>query len=190
MKQAKVLTEVELKRVLAVIGHNRHADRNRLLVMISHYAGLRVGEIAALKVNQVIADDGTARDHIYVNPDQAKRGIGRTVFVNKRLKREIAKYLASLPALPAPHRPLIRSQRGSHFSANSLCQRFMGIYSLAGIDGASSHSGRRFFITKLAHSGVSAKVIMDLAGHKHLSTTQRYIEVNDDLKRAAVELIA
>ena len=47
----------------------------------------------------------------------------------------------------------------------------------------------RSFITKLAHSGVSTKVIMELAGHKHLGTTQRYIEVNDEMKRAAVEIV-
>ena len=52
-----------------------------------------------------------------------------------------------------------------------------------------SHSGRRGFITKLAHSGISSKVIMELAGHKHLGTTQRYIEVTDDMKRAAVEIV-
>ena len=30
---------------------------------------------------------------------------------------------------------------------------------------------------------------MELAGHKHLGTTQRYIEVNDEMKRAAVEVL-
>ena len=30
---------------------------------------------------------------------------------------------------------------------------------------------------------------MELAGHKHLSTTQRYIEVDDRMKRAAVEVV-
>ncbi len=60
---------------------------------------------------------------------------------------------------------------------------------MGGIDGASSHSGRRWFITRLAHSGVSAKVIMTLAGHKHLTTTQRYIDVNDEMMRAAIRLL-
>ncbi|MEF2554457.1 tyrosine-type recombinase/integrase [Aurantimonas sp. A2-1-M11] len=54
---------------------------------------------------------------------------------------------------------------------------------------STSHSGRRWFITRLAHSGVSAKVIMTLAGHKNLGTTQRYIDVNDEMMRAAVELL-
>lgn len=66
---------------------------------------------------------------------------------------------------------------------------FAASYRKAGIKGATSHSGRRVFITKLAHSGISSKVIMELAGHKHLSTTQRYIFVDDDMKRAAVEVV-
>ncbi|RLA43537.1 MAG: site-specific integrase, partial [Gammaproteobacteria bacterium] len=87
------------------------------------------------------------------------------------------------------NRPLIRSQKGAAFSANSLCQLFLRIYSAAGIDGASSHSGRRTFITNLAHKGVSAKVLMTLAGHQHMSTTQRYIDVNDRMLKEAVELV-
>ena len=84
---------------------------------------------------------------------------------------------------------MLLSQKGGSFSANTLCQLFGEPYRRAGIDGASSHSGRRGFITKLAHSGVSAKVIMELAGHKHLVTTRRYIEVNDEMKRATVKII-
>jgi integrase/recombinase XerD len=79
-------------------------------------------------------------------------------------------------------------QKHTAFSANTLCQLFGELYKCAGITGGSSHGGRRSFITKLAHSGVSAKVIMTLAGHKHLSTTQRYIDVNDEMLRQAVEL--
>ena len=48
MKQAKVLTATEMKRLLAVVASSRHAERNRLAVMFSHLAGLRVGEIAGL----------------------------------------------------------------------------------------------------------------------------------------------
>ena len=72
---------------------------------------------------------------------------------------------------------------------DAVVRAFGELYRKAGVDGASSHSGRRSFITKLAHSGVSAKSIMTLAGHKHLSTTQRYIDVNDEMLRKAVEVV-
>ncbi len=189
MKQAKVLTDAEMKRLLAVIANGRHAERNRLAVMLSHLAGLRVGEIAALTVGDVVDRDGKVREQVRLNPTFTKGGVGRTIFVNKRLEREIGQYLSALPALPTPVSPLLPTQKRTAFSANTLCQLFMELYHRAGIDGASSHSGRRSFITKLAHSGVSAKVIMELAGHKHLGTTQRYIDCTDEMKRAAVEIV-
>jgi len=193
MKQAKVLTDTEFKRVLAVVSAGRHAARNRIALMLSHYAGLRVGEISYLKIGDVTLDDGSINDQLYLNPSYTKCGHSRTVFINVKLANELQKYVASLSALSArlrtPQSPLIQSQKGGAFSANSLCQLFAEIYTLAGLKGATSHSGRRGFITKLAHAGVSSKVIMELAGHKHLTTTQRYIDVTDDHKRSAVELV-
>ncbi|MFP6705010.1 MAG: site-specific integrase [Alphaproteobacteria bacterium] len=189
MKQAKVLTDREMKRLLAVVADGSHNERNRLAIMLSHFAGLRVGEIASLKISDVVNGEGQVRDQLRLSPSQTKGGIALTVFMNWRLQRQIYQYLDSLPALSAPEAALLLSQRGGSFSANTLCQLFGELYRRAGIDGASSHSGRRGFITKLAHSGVSAKIIMELAGHKHLSTTQKYIEVNDEMKRAAVEIL-
>ena len=153
------------------------------------FAGLRVGQIASLTISDVVDSERRVRDQLRLNPAYTKGGVSRTVFMNKLLQREIRRYLDSLPALPAPKAALLRSQKGGQFSANSLCQLFAELYRRAGIAGASSHSGRRGFITKLAHSGISAKVIMQLAGHKHLGTTQRYIGVNDEMKRAAVEIL-
>ena len=92
MKQAKVLTEQEFKRVLAVIASGRHAARNRVALMLSHHAGLRVGEIASLSFANVVKHDDarivvkhvrSVRDQIRLNPSQTKGGVARTVFMNK-----------------------------------------------------------------------------------------------------------
>ena len=64
MKQAKVLTEAEMKRLLAVVANDRHGERNRLAVMLSFLAGLRVSEIAALKVSDVVDGEGRVRDQL------------------------------------------------------------------------------------------------------------------------------
>ena len=52
-----------------------------------------------------------------------------------------------------------------------------------------SHSGRRTYITKLANAGINVRLLAELAGHKHISTTQRYIDVNDIQLAHAVELL-
>jgi integrase/recombinase XerD len=63
------------------------------------------------------------------------------------------------------------------------------MYKNAGVKGASSHSGRKTFLTSLAGKGVSVFVLAALAGHRSITTTQRYVSVNDDVKRSAVELV-
>ena len=59
----------------------------------------------------------------------------------------------------------------------------------ARLDKVTSHSGRRTFITGLAHKGVNVRVLAALAGHRNIATTQRYIELNDHVLREAVELV-
>jgi len=84
---------------------------------------------------------------------------------------------------------VLATQKRAGFSTNSLCHYFHWLYKEVGIDGASSHSGRCSFITNLASKGVGVRVLMSLAGHRNISTTQAYIDVNDEMQRAAVELV-
>lgn len=191
-----MLSEKELKRVLSVAAGMRHGERNKLIVLISHLAGLRVGELAHLKMGDVYADDGSTRSQVYIKPAYSKGQKGRVIFINAKLIkaltiwRQVNLGLSTRLSARKLHAdaPLIGSQKRRHFSPNSLCQLFGEIYALAGIE-TSSHAGRRFFITRLAHSGISPKVIMELAGHSQLTTTQRYIDVDDDMKREAVEVL-
>ena len=85
--------------------------------------------------------------------------------------------------------PLFMTQKRSGFTANVLCQTLNGLYKHVGMDGATSHSGRRSFITTLASKGIGVRVLASLAGHRSITTVQRYIDVNDAMKRAAVELV-
>jgi len=189
MKQAKVLTDAELKRVLAVIAQGKHPARNRTLVLLSHYAGLRVGEIATLTWGDLLEPGGDIARQFLLKATHTKTNEARTVHVSGKLVRELAAYRSYFKQEPKRSAPLIASQKGGPFSANSLCQLLGRTYADAGIVGASSHSGRRWFITQLAHSGISPKVIMTLAGHRSLATTQRYIDVNDQMMANAVETL-
>ncbi|OUR80375.1 integrase [Alphaproteobacteria bacterium 46_93_T64] len=189
MKQARVLNSMEMKRLLAVIEAGNHPVRNRVAIMLSYLAGLRVGEIAQLKVSDIYENCTSVREQILLPAGYTKGNDARLVFVSKKLKKELTTYQSSSVFPNKPTAPLLTTQKRTSFSPNTLCQLFGERYKRAGIDGASSHSGRRSFITKMAHNGISPKVIMTLAGHKHLGTTQRYIDVNDEMLKAAVEVI-
>ncbi len=189
MAQAKTLTQAEIDQVLRYVSTTRYPTRNRTLILTSVWSGMRVGEIAALRIDDVRNDDGTIRHELRLSPEQTKGRFARTVFINQRLRNELAEYVKTIDASD-PTRSLFYSEKSKMgFSANSLCQWFHWAYKQAGIAGASSHSGRRSFITSLASKGIGVRVLASLAGHRSIAVTQAYIDVNDDMKRRAVELV-
>jgi integrase/recombinase XerD len=188
MAQAKTLTDRELKQVLTYVSLHRHAARNRTMLLLTHWAGMRVGEVAALRIGDVLNADNSIKSEIRLLAEQTKGRHARTVFIGQRLRKELVSYVATFKTWSAD-KPLFATQKREGFSANTLCQYFHWLYKQVGIDGASSHSGRRSFITNLASKGVGVRVLMSLAGHRSISTTQAYIDVNDDMQRAAVDLI-
>ena len=147
-----------------------------------------MGELAALRLGDVVDETGVVRDEIRLSSAQTKGRSGRVVYLGHRAKRTLGDYARTLKAQD-PQEALFLSQRtGHHFSPNALCQLMNGWFTEAGLLGATSHSGRRTFITELANKGVSPHVLMALAGHKHLATTQRYIENRPSVLHAAANL--
>ena len=190
MKQAKLLTEAEFKRLSAVVDSLRHSTRNHTAVALSFYAGLRACEIAALRVRDVFDSNGAVRDTIYLSAAQTKGSDSCNVLVNKKLRTQLQRFACAYPKRTAnPNSALIYSGKGGSFTAQTIVNLFQRLYKLAGIDGASSHSGRRQFVTELADKGVNARVVQALARHKHLNTTMRYIDLNENKLRNAVEPI-
>lgn len=188
MAQAKTLTDKELRKVLTYVATHKHAARNRAMLLVTHWCGARVKEVSALKISDVLAADGTMKDEVRLLPEQTKGKHARSIFLPEKLRKELIAYLATIDRSDTS-KPLFATQKRDGFSANTLCQHFHYLYKQAGIDGASSHSGRRSFITNLANKGVGVRVLMELASHKNLSTTQKYIDVNPGMLRKAVELI-
>ena len=149
---------------------------------------MRCKEVAALTIDDVWSAECGIRNEVRLNAEQTKGNHARTVYFPEKLRKELISYIAGIDRGDTTKR-LFATQKREGFSANTLAQHFHYIYKRAGVEGASSHSGRRTFITNLAAKGVGVRVLMSLAGHRNISTTQAYIDVNDDMKRRAVELI-
>ena len=194
MKQAKVLTPEELKRLLKIVTFTRHKDRNRLIVLFSFLAGLRACEIAQLRVKDVLSvqtDIVPVKDTIYLQKWQTKGSQAQQVVVNEQLRKEISLYIGKNPyLLEDSERELFRSQKRNGFNSQTIQNLFKFLYREASIENASSHSGRRSFITSLSEKGVSVRVIQELARHSSMVTTQRYIDVSVDKLKNAVELVS
>ena len=163
--------------------------RNRLIVAFSFFAGLRAIEIASLKVGDVLSDDNTANDIIVLTKHQTKGSKSNVIHVGKKLQREIQAFVTQHSHITRNRESrLFRTQRGV-FSSQSIQNLFRQLYQLANISNASSHSGRRSFITNLSEKGISTRVIQELARHSSMVTTQRYIDVSNCKLRRAVDMI-
>jgi integrase/recombinase XerD len=189
-KQAKTLNQQELRKVLDYISTRKHSASNRALLMTTFLSGMRVAEVSSLRFKDVVDVDGNIRNEIRLTPEMTKGEFARVVFINERLRKELQQYIRIYNPQDKTMKFFYSQKRDSDgFNANTLTQHFHFLYKRAGVDGASSHSGRRSFITNLASKGVSVRVLMSLAGHRSISTTQSYIDINDDMLRSAVELV-
>ena len=172
-----------------------HADRNAAMILVSCTLGLRAGEISKLLWKFVLDDDGKIGNMLRLPNEVSKWRSGANLHISKSLQAALeALYKAQSAERPiAPSDQIFRSQKGSGLSRQSVVDLFRLIWKKAGVD-ASSHSGRRFFITKAARNvsavGGSLRDVMALARHKHMSTTQLYVAQNTKAQTALVDLVS
>ena len=72
MAQAKTLTTAEIERLLTHINTRKYSARNRSMMLLTHWAGLRIGEVACLRWSDVTTTDGEIKDEIRLLPDMTK----------------------------------------------------------------------------------------------------------------------
>jgi len=185
--KAAVLTESEVKRVIAVQRSAKFADRNIALIYSSFGLGLRAKELSLLKISDVVDGSGNIKEVVNLTAAHTKGGKQRHVYLtNKKVVDAIRTYLDGRN-LTGYDAALFLSQKGGRFTPNTMQMLFRRIYRDAGIEGASSHSGRRTFATRLIENGADIKAVSKLMGHSSISMTAQYVEDNPErLKKLTV----
>jgi integrase/recombinase XerD len=188
---AKVLEPAEVRRVIKHVHNTRHPTRNHVMVLLSFKAGLRACEIAGLTWPMILTGGGKLGSVVTVSRHIAKQGRARRIPMHPELSRMLAALHAEC-SYPRDG-PVICSERQRHMTARSVVNWFRDTYGQLGLDGCSSHSGRRTFITRsariLARTGGSLRDIQELAGHRAITTTERYIVGDRDAQRKLIALV-
>jgi integrase len=188
-RQAKTLTPVMQKRLLRHVDRSSDPDRNRVIVMLALKAGLRACEIARLEWTMVLDPKGRIGQSIEIHDRIAKKQGGRRIPLHPELRAALIRYRRS------SHGPgaIVRSARGGALRPNSIVNWFVALFAELDLEGCSSHSGRRTFITaaarSIAKSGGSLRDIQLLAGHRSIETTQHYIDGDSAAQRKLIALI-
>jgi len=190
-KQAKILSPREIGQVLAHVRGGRYPDRNLVMVLLSVKAGLRAKEISCLTWSMVTDASGKIGEVLYLPDISSKGKSGRIIPLNAQLKQALIDLHQLLS--PTPHQHVITSERGAKMLSCNISHWFRRVFKDLRLEGCSSHSGRRTFVTNAAKRiievGGSLRDVQQLAGHTSLQMTQSYIEGDSAAKRKVVQLI-
>lgn len=191
-RQAKTLSKGQIEAVVGYLNSTRHPLRNRVIFYLSVKAGLRAKEIAHLTWPMVTDPSGIVGDFIRLEDRASKGRSGRIIPINATLKIELERLRVVTRSI-TERGYVIRTERASRTSAQAIVNLFFKWFSIVGLGGCSSHSGRRTFITnaarKISTVGGSLRDVQLLAGHSNLRTTQGYIEADAEAQRRIVQVI-
>lgn len=171
-----------LERVIAAQS-GCNVRRDRAILYLSHYLGLRAKELAGLTVADVLDPNTGIREVVRLFKTKGNK-FRESFLVNPDAREALRLYLATR-GLRHLDTPLFLSQKGGAFSPNTMQRLMANLYKKAAVK-ASSHSGRRSFAIRLNEAGIDIYAIMVMMGHSSISTTQTYLATSPErLKRAA-----
>jgi site-specific recombinase XerD len=188
-----VLDRRELSRLLDVPGqegvwtrlHAGKAERDRLLLALFAYSGLRRSELLSVDCDDVDLDRRLIRVR------NAKGGRERVVPIHPGLVPLFLAYAAVRPQTGED--ALFLGVHGKRLSANIMAITFRRYATAAGVNKRkriTPHTLRHVFATELLSAGANLRQIQELLGHKHLDSTQRYTRVHAHQLRGAVKRLA
>jgi site-specific recombinase XerD len=185
-----VLDRAELSRLLDVPGkagvwkrvHAGKVQRDRLLLALFAYGGLRRSELLGLDCDDIDLDRRLIRVR------KAKGGRARVVPIHPGLVPLFLAYAAARPAMA--EQALFLGVHGARLTPSIMALTFRRYATAAGVNKRKKitpHTLRHVFATELLGAGANLRQIQELLGHKHLDSTQRYTHVNAHQLRGAVK---
>lgn len=187
VKELNALEALDLEKLLGVCRDLRY----RVALLLANDCGMRVGELRALRwsdideigrrasISQAFDSDGN------LGPPKTWRA--RTIPISERLWEAMGELV---PVGQRATSGYVLTKIGSQepLSYWAVRDKLVGLYEVAKVPRPDQpwHCLRHAFCTRLAGANVPLPIIQDLAGHKSIETTRRYIHVNDREKRDAI----
>lgn len=166
-------TQEQIDRMLSTGAYKR----TRAMILLAAYQGLRASEVAAVHTDDIDLDAGTLK--------VLGKG-GRTDYLPLHdTVRELASTMGDGWWFPA------RAGRSGHIKGQSVSDLLADARDRAGIldTALTGHSLRHSFGTELVRRGANIRAVQELMRHSSLQTTQRYTQVLDDDRRAALSVL-
>ncbi|HZE87246.1 MAG TPA: tyrosine-type recombinase/integrase [Methylomirabilota bacterium] len=144
----------------------RNDTRMYAIIEILLQTGIRIGELADLRLSDVQEDALKIRPH--------EKHEERTVPINKSAKDALNRYLQTRPQIQDDH--IFVTKSGKPFLVRNIRTAIERYFRIAGIENAKVNDLRHTFVAHHLKHGVSLVLLSKILGHKRLSTTERYLE--------------
>lgn len=169
-KPPRILSPTEYR---ALRDAARDDIRLAAIIEVLLQTGIRIGELANLKVDDVYLGQNGKEGHLYIAPQENRSE--RTVPVNKSAEAALKRYLEVRPK--TTNRALFITKNGKPLLIRNIRTAIDRYYRKAGIAGAKVNDLRHTWVAHHLARGTSLLLISKVAGHKRLSTTERYLAI-------------
>jgi integrase/recombinase XerD len=181
--KAKILTAKEISDIFRVL----RLPRDKTIFALGIYAGLRIGEIIALKTDQLFTKSGGVRNVLKVIRLKKKNTVYSEIPVHPKLRERLQEYYKNSPSghwlFPSEESATGHLERvRAHYILRDAFDRLR-------LQDASTHSMRRTCLTNMSRAGVPLRTIQDISGHASLSELQEYLAVDPADKHRAINLL-
>lgn len=159
----RILTKMEYRSLRDV---SRHDTRMYAIIELFLQTGIRIGELTNLLVDDV--KDGK----LYIRPYESHPG--RVIPLNKPALKAVEEWLKIRPE--SGDMNLFITKTGRTFQVRNVRTAIDRYFRLADIKNATVNDLRHTFIAHQLKAGTPLVLVSKLAGHKRLSTTEKYLD--------------
>ncbi|MEE0840694.1 MAG: site-specific integrase [Acutalibacteraceae bacterium] len=190
-KEARVLSMKEQEKLTRYLLDNM--DEFKMAVLLTLYTGLRIGELCALRWEDISGDCITVNKTM----QRLKNQKGGTVVVTGTPKSDSSyrtipfpKALGEIVEQYRKEGYVIRTARNPFCEPRTVQQRFKAITDRVNLENVTFHTLRHTFATRCIEAGFDSKTLSDILGHSDVKITlNRYVHSSIELKRKNMEKI-
>jgi integrase/recombinase XerC len=179
----RALSPDELRRFMRAV-ERCESPRDRAIAVLLVNTGLRIGECAALNVDDIAVSARKGRVVVRDGKGDAYREVGLNAEARDALDVWTAARRKQLDG--STERALFVSRKGARLSTRALDLVIRALAREADL-ALSAHTLRHTCLTRLVRDGADVVLVAEIAGHRRLETTRRYSLPSMADRQAAME---
>lgn len=196
-KELNLLSETEQKKLRTYLSNS--IDTTKIGIMLSYYAGLRIGEVCGLKWSDIDFEKNTLAVSRTVQRIMKKNGSKSTEIIVSSPKSTTSKRTIPLPEFlcnvlkkhTTYNNAYILSGSTKIIEPRTLQYRFKSMLKKANLLSVNYHCLRHMFATNCVTLGFDVKTLSEILGHSNVEITlNRYVHSSMERKIVCMNLIS